>query len=89
MTFHIMIIPTLSCPSKCSYCWGSEENAEIMKIDVVKNTLKWLENFRDEPVHFTFHGGEPLLAGYEFYKESLPLIKNNIGCAIINFSVDG
>ena len=20
--FHIMLIPTLGCPSKCSYCWS-------------------------------------------------------------------
>ena len=71
MTFHVMIIPTLGCPSNCSYCWGSEENAELMDIDVINQIVKWLANFRDEPVHFTFHGGEPLLAGYDFYKEAL------------------
>ena len=38
-----------------------------MDIDVINQIVKWLANFRDEPVHFTFHGGEPLLAGYEFY----------------------
>lgn len=76
MTFHVMIIPTLSCQSNCSYCWGHEDNAELMDIDVVKQIVKWLANFRDESVHFTFHGGEPLLAGYDFYKEALPLLKN-------------
>lgn len=39
MTFHIMIIPTLSCPSNCSYCWGSEKKAEIMDIDVIRQRL--------------------------------------------------
>ena len=73
MTFHVMIIPTLGCPSNCAYCWGSEENAELMDIDVINQIVKWLANFRDEPVHFTFHGGEPLLAGYEFYEKALPL----------------
>lgn len=57
MTFHVMIIPTLGCPSNCAYCWGSEENAELMDIDVINQIVKWLANFRDEPVHFTFHGG--------------------------------
>ena len=48
MTFHIMIIPTLSCPSNCSYCWGSEKKAEIMDIDVIRQIDKWLANFRDD-----------------------------------------
>ena len=76
MTFHVMIIPTLGCPSNCAYCWGSEENAELMDIDVINQIVKWLANFRDEPVHFTFHGGEPLLAGYEFYEKALPLLND-------------
>ena len=74
MTFHVMIIPTLSCPGDCAYCWGSEDGAELMDIDVIHQIVKWLENFRDEDVHFTFHGGEPLLAGYDFYKEALPVL---------------
>ena len=46
MTFHVMIIPTLGCPSNCSYCWGSEDNAELMDIDVINQIVKWLANFR-------------------------------------------
>lgn len=77
MTFHIMIIPTLDCPSNCSYCWGSKKNSGVMDIGVVEQTVKWLDGFRDDYIHFTFHGGEPLIAGYDFYKEALPLLKNS------------
>ena len=73
-----MIIPTLGCPSNCNYCWSSEEGSPIMNIETIKNMIKWLKNFRDEPVTFTFHGGEPLLAGYDFYKEALPLLNNDL-----------
>ncbi|MGL4670531.1 MAG: TIGR04083 family peptide-modifying radical SAM enzyme [Methanobacteriaceae archaeon] len=76
MTFHVMIIPTLDCQSNCKYCWGSEKGSEIMDISIIESTVKWLADFRDEPVHFTFHGGEPLLAGYDFYKKVLPILKN-------------
>lgn len=72
-----MIIPTLNCPSNCSYCWGSEENSPVMDIEIIKQINEWLKNFRDDDVHFTFHGGEPLLAGEEFYKQALPLLKND------------
>ena len=73
-----MIIPTLGCPSNCNYCWSSEEESPIMNIETIKEIVKWLKNFRDEPVTFTFHGGEPLLAGYDFYKEALPLLNENL-----------
>ena len=78
MAFHIMIIPTLGCPSDCSYCWSSEEGSPVMSIQTIEEMVKWLKDFRSEPVTFTFHGGEPLLAGYDFYKNALPLIVNEL-----------
>ena len=71
MTFHVMIIPTLNCPSNCKYCWGSENNSPIMDKKIIDEIVEWLKDFRDDQVHFTFHGGEPLLAGYDFYKYAL------------------
>jgi len=76
MTFHVMLIPTLDCPSNCSYCWGSKKGSGMMNIQIIEDVVKWLKNFREEPIHFTFHGGEPLLAGIDFYKKALPLLKN-------------
>ena len=71
MTFHVMIIPTLNCPSNCKYCWGSENKKEMMDLEIIDEIITWLGDFRDDKVHFTFHGGEPLLAGYDFYKQAL------------------
>ena len=71
MTFHVMIIPTLGCQCNCKYCWGSESTKEIMDISVIDDIITWLKDFRDDKVHFTFHGGEPLLAGYDFYAQAL------------------
>ena len=76
--FHIMLIPTLGCPSKCHYCWSSEEGSPVMSIDTVKEVVEWLRGFRDEPVTITFHGGEPLLAGPGFYREALPLLSEGL-----------
>ena len=69
-----MLIPTLGCPSKCSYCWSSEEGSPAMSIQTIKEVVEWLKIFRDDPVTFTFHGGEPLLAGADFYRKALPLL---------------
>ncbi len=75
MPFHVMLIPTLGCPSKCSYCWSSDPGSPRMSLDTVKDVVEWLREFRPgEAVTFTFHGGEPLLAGAGFYRKALPLL---------------
>lgn len=42
-----------------------------MDLEIIDQIIEWLRDFRDDKVHFTFHGGEPLLAGYDFYKTAL------------------
>ncbi len=73
-----MLIPTLGCPSKCSYCWSSEEGSPIMDINTIKDVVTWLKDFRSDRVTFTFHGGEPLLAGAGFYRQALPLLTDEL-----------
>lgn len=82
-----MIIPTLGCPSSCSYCWSSEEGSPILTIETVKEVVEWLKNFRDDPVTFTFHGGEPLLAGADFYRETLSLLAEGLRHQKIAFAL--
>jgi len=82
-----MIIPTLGCPSKCAYCWSSEVGSPIMSIDTIKETVEWLKSFRNDPVTFTFHGGEPLLAGAEFYRKTLPLLTQDLQHLTPNFAL--
>ncbi|MEN6609836.1 MAG: TIGR04083 family peptide-modifying radical SAM enzyme [Methanoregulaceae archaeon] len=76
--FHVMIIPTLGCPYKCSYCWSSEEGSPIMSPEIVEETVAWLKNFPENRVTITFHGGEPLLAGPEYYRKALPLLTEGL-----------
>ncbi len=85
--FHVMIIPTLGCPSKCAYCWSSEVGSPIMSIETVKDIVAWLKDFRSDPVTFTFHGGEPLLAGADFYRQALPLLTDELTHLEPNFAL--
>lgn len=85
--FHVMIIPTLGCPSKCAYCWSSDVGSPIMSIDTVKDIVAWLREFRNDPVTFTFHGGEPLLAGADFYRQALPLLSEELSHIEPNFAL--
>ncbi|MDD3373502.1 MAG: radical SAM protein, partial [Methanoculleus bourgensis] len=56
--FRVMIIPTLGCPSKCHYCWSSDEGSPIMSIETVREITEWLKDYRSDQVTITFHGGE-------------------------------
>lgn len=76
--FHVMLIPTLGCPSKCRYCWSSDVNSPKMSMDTVRDVVEWLQDIRDHQVTFTFHGGEPLLAGADFYREALPVLSEGL-----------
>jgi len=76
--FHIMLIPTLGCPAHCSYCWSSEAGSPKMSIDTVRQTVAWLRDFRKDQVTITFHGGEPLLGGVDFYRQALPLLSEGL-----------
>jgi uncharacterized protein len=87
MPFHIMLIPTLGCPANCNYCWSSEEKSPIMSIETIKEVVEWLKGFRGDSVTFTFHGGEPLLAGAEFYREALPLLVEGLNPRKIAFAI--
>ncbi|MFA5331195.1 MAG: TIGR04083 family peptide-modifying radical SAM enzyme [Methanoregula sp.] len=76
--FHVMIIPTLGCPSKCKYCWSSEVGSPVMTTQTVRDIVEWLKDLDRDRVTFTFHGGEPLLAGAGFYREALPLLADGL-----------
>ena len=73
-----MLIPTLGCPAHCSYCWSSEAGSPKMSIETIEEVISWLKDFRNDRVTFTFHGGEPLLAGAEFYQKALPMLSDEL-----------
>jgi uncharacterized protein len=49
-----------------------------MSIDTIRDVVAWLKDFRSDRMTFTFHGGEPLLAGPGFYNEALPLLAEGL-----------
>ena len=49
-----------------------------MSIETVHEMVEWLKKFRTDRVTFTFHGGEPLLAGADFYRQALPMIAEGL-----------
>jgi len=50
-----------------------------MDIGTIVDVVDWLTGIRETgPVTITFHGGEPLLAGPEFYREALPILAEGL-----------
>jgi len=58
-----------------------------MDIETVKEIVAWLKNFRSDRVTFTFHGGEPLLAGADFYRQALPLLSHELADLTPDFAM--
>ena len=75
----ILITPVGSqCNLRCIYCYHApvRDNSKLMVMprDILEKTmaegLQWHEN-----IDFLWHGGEPLLAGLEFFEEAMNLQK--------------
>lgn len=74
---HIMVKPVGAfCNLKCTYCFYLEKQAfyetnklNIMSLDTLEHFIKLYIETNDFPeVHFVWQGGEPMLAGLDFYK---------------------
>lgn len=73
------------CNLKCSYCFYCDEASErdknissIMSIDTAENLIKKMFDFcgTDSELTFMFQGGEPLIAGIEFFEEFVKKAEN-------------
>lgn len=69
-----MIIPSLDCPAGCKYCFGPNKG-DVMSFDMLDKTLGFIEKIvsetKQKKIKVTLHGGEPLMAGAEFFDKLL------------------
>ena len=79
--FVVMVKPVGSaCNMRCSYCYylnapGSGAGG-VMSHDTLERLVKdYIEAAAGPVVSFTWHGGEPTLAGLDFYREAVALQK--------------
>lgn len=66
----ITVKPTLSCNMKCKHCFNGEKlnNSGVISVERVILLLQKASEEYDT-IKITFHGGEPTLAGIDFYKK--------------------
>ncbi len=95
--YHIISKPVgAKCNLKCEYCFYLEKmnfykNSDfIMPENVLENYIKKYINTQDIPViQFVWQGGEPMLAGIEYYKKIIKLQKKYANGKKIENSIQG
>lgn len=66
----LTIKPTNSCNFQCKHCFNGEHLEEkiFLPIETIFKTLELISKKYND-IKITFHGGEPTLAGIDFYKK--------------------
>ena len=78
-----MLVPTMACQASCRYCFARKQG-DVMTGETFLKATDFMERTapREEKIHVVFHGGEPLLAGTDFYEMALPLLKQRFGARL-------
>lgn len=74
----IILKPTAECNFRCKYCYHADTHYELgkMSLDLFEQIIE--KTFKEyESVRIIFHGGEPLLMGYDFYVKAFEIIEKH------------
>ena len=84
-SINLLVIPTDSCNMSCLYCFHKPhfETKNVMSQDILKRIID-LACTEYEAVQFVWHGGEPLLAGLDFYRNVIKFQQFYEKCKIRN-----
>jgi uncharacterized protein len=76
----ILLKPTLRCNNKCPHCYESPGRKEVtLSSDKAMFYLQRLHQiFNFKKCTIIFHGGEPLLAGYSFFKDIIESLDRSL-----------
>ncbi|MFH0842298.1 MAG: anaerobic sulfatase maturase [Bacteroidota bacterium] len=85
--FQIFIKPVgAACNLRCSYCYYLDRSSlypetgrHLMSDDVLERyIIQHIEASTDKVIMFSWHGGEPTLAGLDFYRKAVALQKKHL-----------
>ncbi|MDA8136056.1 MAG: radical SAM protein [Desulfobacteraceae bacterium] len=73
--FTLMIEPMKGCNLTCRYCYSDNRGKDVLELKtlhaVFEKISAYLEQEDCREIHILWHGGEPLLAGLDFFKKGL------------------
>ena len=96
---HLILVPTLACPATCAYCFGPHAGGKTMGRETLENVVEWqlalgaeedatlADGPRSGTLEITFHGGEPLVPGVDWYREAHPLLRDGLAPRRVRFAV--
>lgn len=75
----VILKPTSECNFRCQYCYHSDTGyvKGRMSLDLFEEIVSKITCCYNDIV-LIFHGGEPLLMGYDFYEKALAILKCHI-----------
>lgn len=77
---HITVLlkPTEECNIRCKYCYHADTKYTKgrMSIEMFEEIIEKISRSYDH-ITLTFHGGEPLLMGYDFYVKAFEIINKH------------
>lgn len=79
-SFNLILEPVSKCNLQCVYCYSDgTQGSDVMSLGTLRASLErtavYVKYNGIETVHLLWHGGEPLLAGLDFYQEAVLLTK--------------
>lgn len=87
--FTLMIDPVSHCNMRCRYCYLENRNSGRIPVEVLtaafEKTAGYMNRINCRNLHIIWHGGEPLLAGLDFFKQSFSLIQRFF--PLVNYSI--
>ncbi|MDR3075387.1 MAG: radical SAM protein [Candidatus Methanoplasma sp.] len=76
----VIIKPTLECNINCRHCYHTSDERSPGKMDIgTVDTLFRMLSDEYESVWFIWHGGEPLLMPFRFYRDAIELQEKYFG----------
>lgn len=70
-----MLIPSLACQAKCSYCFGPNRGP-IMSTEAFTAAVEWIAEYFpiEETIEITLHGGRTTSGRKKWYRQNLPIL---------------
>ena len=80
--YTMIVKPTHDCNLNCAYCFDRPLRKKygklIMNMDTVKRMVENMNRDQRKCYCFTWHGGEPLMCGVEWYEKSMEYMYKNL-----------
>ena len=73
---NVLAIASNACNLDCTYCYRNHSAVKTLKFETFEKYMRNMDDFFAPETHISvlFHGGEPLLAGYDFYEKAFALL---------------